>query len=78
MERVTPSNRGGELLRAAIERLYGGRQDAAAVALELHRSMLTHLISGQRRPSLRTAIYLQRTVDIPCLAWLEPPAGAAA
>ncbi|KKM84677.1 hypothetical protein LCGC14_1296850 [marine sediment metagenome] len=73
MTRTPPANRGGELLLATINDVYDGAQHAASAGLEVHASMLSHLVAGQRKPSLKMALYLERAISIPCHAWFEPP-----
>ena len=78
VRRTTPKTRGAELLMAAIDNDLGGMQQTAAGELEVHEASLSHFISGRRCPYLKMAVFFERAIGIPCLAWLEPPTATAA
>jgi plasmid maintenance system antidote protein VapI len=46
-----------------------GSQVAIATALRCHRSLITHILSGRRKPSFAMAVEIERLTGIAASAW---------
>ena len=77
MLRTEPVSHGGKLLLTVINENFNGVGMTAAANLEIHTSLLSHLVAGRKMPSLKMAVFFQRAHNIPCSAWLEPPRAMA-